>query len=67
MANNNTRLIGEIWRGHKPRHSPSWSELPFGFSWVECLSEECRALWGAAFNQTLEALAEIQDTQSAWQ
>ena len=61
------RLMGEIWRGNKPRHNPSWSQLPFGPAWVECLSEECRALWGAAFNQTLEALAEIQDTQSAWQ
>ena len=58
---------GEIWRGHKPMHIPSWSQLPLGPGWVEGLSEEGRAWWGAAFNQTLEALVEIQDIQPAWQ
>ena len=48
-------------------HIPSWSQLPLGPGWVEGLSEECRAWWGAAFNQTLEALVEIQDMQLAWQ
>ena len=49
------RLRVEIWRRRKTRQNTSWTNLPFGPAWGECLPQECR-VWATEFEQTLGIL-----------